>query len=262
MGGFLAGILRDVRDRVRDLRTRMPELERDARGAPRGPSWETLFSDSLVGVMAEVKRRSPSAGEISLELDPARLARAYERGGAGAISVLTEEPHFGGSLGDLRAVRQAVGLPVLWKDFLLDPLQLCESRLCGASAVLLVARVLEGGALAEMVRAAEELGLATLVEVHRVAELERALDVRPQAVGVNARDLDTFEVDVKVLKQVLGRIPSGVKAVAESGLSGRADVERVAAWGADAVLVGTALVESDDPEARVRELVGVPRVGR
>jgi indole-3-glycerol phosphate synthase len=183
-------------------------------------------------------------------------------GGADAISVLTEGPHFGGSLDDLAAVRRAVPVPVLCKDFIVDPLQLYESRAAGASAVLLIARVLDHPRLEELSAGARALGLARLVEVHALDELDRVLALAPEAVGVNARDLVTFVVRPEGAAPVLAAIPDGVLAIAESGIATRADVERVAAWGADAILVGTALAGSADPRAAVRALVGVSRAGR
>lgn len=176
--------------------------------------------------------------------------------------MLTDEAHFGGSLADLEAARAAVETPVLRKDFIIDPAQLYESRAAGASAVLLIVRALDPGRLRELSDLASELGLGRLVEVHCVAELEAALAVEPETVAANSRDLDTFEVDVDGVEAILQKIPAGVVAVAESGLSTRRDVERVARWGADAVLVGTALARASDPEAAVRDLTGVLRQPR
>jgi indole-3-glycerol phosphate synthase len=184
------------------------------------------------------------------------------RGGAVAVSVLTDPVHFGGSLEDLAEVSHSIPVPVLRKDFMLDEAQLYEARIHGASAVLLIVRVLEGKALHELAAAAREMGLARLVEVHGPGELDRALEVAPDAVGVNARDLETFQVDVGSIEPVLRAVPGDTVAVAESGLATRADVERVAAWGADAVLVGTAIAASADPASAVRGLAGVARVGR
>jgi indole-3-glycerol phosphate synthase len=215
-----------------------------------------------VTVIAEIKRRSPSAGIIASGLDAADWARRYVAGGARAVSVLTDERHFGGSLDDLGAVRRAVSAPVLRKDFILDPLQLLESRAAGASAVLLIVRALDGAALRDLGAAARELGLARLIEVHGPAELEAALDVGPEAIGVNARDLDSFAVSLDGIARVLAAVPAGTVAVAESGIATRADVERVAAWGADAILVGAALAGAVDPAATVRRLAGVARTPR
>ncbi len=255
-------ILKAARERVRGLAPRREALESAARAAPVPPSWSGAFAGRDVSVIGELKRRSPSAGAIAAELDPAAHARAYAAGGAKAISVLTEEAHFGGSLADLELVREAVPLPVLRKDFALDVLQLYEARAAGASAVLLIVRALEQERLAELAAAAGELGLGRLLEVHDGVELERAMAVEGESIGVNSRNLEDFSVDVGRIEEVVRLVPPGLAVVAESGLSQRADVERVAGWGADAVLVGTALAGAADPEAAVRELVGVARVRR
>lgn len=213
-----------------------------------------------VAVIAEVKRRSPSAGPIAEQLDPVGHAVAYRSGGAAAVSVLTEGPHFGGSLNDLAAVAAAVDIPVLRKDFIIDELQVMEARVHGASAVLLIVRALDQVALRDLSQTVGDLGLGCLIEVHSLGELDRALAVEPELVGVNARDLETFELDLVSMEPVLRAIPPGVIAVAESGLATRSDVERVAAWGADAVLVGTAVSSAREPEWAVRALTGVPRL--
>jgi indole-3-glycerol phosphate synthase len=217
---------------------------------------------SALGVIAEVKRRSPSAGAIRTDLDPVRHAQAYVRGGAVAISVLTDELHFGGSLEDLSLVAQAVAVPVLRKDFIVDELQLLEARVAGASAVLLIVRALRPAELRALARAARACGLATLVEAHAVRELDLALDVDPSLVGVNSRDLGTYAVDLGAAEQLVARVPPGVPVVAESGIDCREDVERLARAGADFVLVGTSVARTDDPAAAVRALTGVPRLGR
>jgi indole-3-glycerol phosphate synthase len=259
---ILSEILTATRERVRALRPRRAELERAARASPPPRPWGPALSGSDVAVIAEVKRRSPSAGSIAPALDPAAWARGYVRGGARAISVLTDERYFGGTLGDLEAVRRAVEAPVLRKDFILDPVQVVESRAAGASAVLLIVRALEPGRLRELSEAAREWGLARLIEVHDAIELEAAVEAEPDAIGVNARDLDTFAVSLDRIAPVLAAVPAGITAVAESGIASRTDVERVAAWGADAILVGTALAGSADPALAVRGLVGVARAGR
>src|SRR6266581_2109277 len=200
-----------------------------------------------VGVIAEVKRRSPSAGAIRADLDPVRHARAYQRGGAVAISVLTEQPHFGGSLADLAAVAREVGLPVLRKDFIVHDLQVVEARAAGAAAVLLIARLLAPGALRRPARAARAQGLGTLIEAHTEDELDRALAAEPTAVGVNSRDLATFAVHLEAAERLVGKVPPDIPAVAESGIAARPDVERMAAAGADLVLVGTSVARTADP---------------
>jgi indole-3-glycerol phosphate synthase len=255
----LREILEATRERVPELRSRRRELERAAATTPPGPPWTAAFQDGAVGVIAEVKRRSPSEGAIAPALDAGRLARDYADGGAAAISVLTNGPYFGGSLEDLAAVRRAVDRPVLRKDFLLDPVQVLESRAAGASAILLIVRVLEPAALRALAELAGDLGLARLVEIHTRPELERAVAVAPEAIGVNSRDLDTLQVDPDAAGPLLGEVPDGILAVAESGIAIRADVVRMAAFGADAVLVGTALARATDPVAAVAALAGVPR---
>lgn len=226
-------------------------------GAPR-PFLQGVRGAS-VAVVAEIKRRSPSAGAIREGLDPVAQGRAYAAGGAGAISVLTDGPYFGGSLGDLTAVSRAVRCPVLRKDFILDEVQLLEARAAGADAVLLIVRALPAPDLTRLAARAREMGLATLVEVHTDAELEIALTVQPSAIGVNSRDLATFTLDAAAALRLVARVPAGIPAVAESGIATREDVLRAAGAGADAVLVGTALSRAADPEQAVRALTGVPR---
>ena len=255
----LNSILEATRTRVSRLRAQRADLERAAARAGPVPPWRAALAGGDLAVIAEVKRRSPSAGAIAPGLDPAVHARGYAAGGARALSVLTDEPHFGGSLDDLRAVRRAVDLPVLRKDFIIDPLQLFESRAAGASAVLLIVRAVPPETLCQLSELAADLGLARLVEVHGAAELERAVALGPECIGVNARDLDTFHVDLDAARAVLRRVPAAVIAVAESGIVTRDDAERVATDGADAILVGTALAGAPDPAAAVRRLVGVPR---
>jgi indole-3-glycerol phosphate synthase len=185
-------------------------------------------------------------------------------GGARAISVLTEPSGFGGSIEDLRAVADTVQVPVLRKDFLFDPTQVLEALVAGAAAVLLIARFLADEQLAELVETATAIGVGSLVEIHDDRELERALALAqaPTAIGVNARDLSTFRVDLRAIEHLLTQIPPEIPAVAESGVAVHGDVVSLAAAGADAVLVGTAIARSADPETTVRELTGVPRRGR
>lgn len=199
-----------------------------------------------LGVIAECKRRSPSAGTLSGEIDLAARARAYAAGGAHALSVLTEADHFGGAPRDLARTAVA-GLPRLRKDFLLDERMVLESALLGADAVLLLAVCLEGTLLAELRGLAREVGLGVLVEVHDEHELERALAVDPDCLGINARDLRTFQVDLATVERLLPRVPPGPLRVAESGIRGEAELLRVRAAGAEAVLVGEALMRAGDP---------------
>ena len=258
----LVAILEATRERVAALRPRMRELERQAAEAPEPRPFERIVAARHVGVIAEVKRRSPSTGAIREDLDPVEHAQAYAQGGAVAISVLTDERHFGGSLADLARVASAVTVPVLRKDFILDELQLYEARAAGASAILLIARALTPARVRALSLAARSQGLGVVVEVHTEAELGAALAAEPTVVGVNSRDLATFAVDLAQAERLVGRVPADVPVVAESGITNRADVERMAAAGADLVLVGTSVARTAAPAAAVRALVGVARHGR
>jgi indole-3-glycerol phosphate synthase len=209
-----------------------------------------------VAVIAEVKRRSPSKGDLAAGLDPAELARAYERGGAACLSVLTDREFFGGSPDDLRAARGATGLPVLRKDFTVAPADVCDARLMGADAVLLIAAALDDDELGELHTLALDVGLDVLVEVHDEQELERALAVGASLVGVNQRDLVTFAVDHARALRVGASMPPSVVRVAESGIRGPDDARSLAAAGFDAVLVGESLVTAPDPAAAVAALRG------
>jgi indole-3-glycerol phosphate synthase len=219
-----------------------------------------LTAGDRLAVIAEVKRRSPSKGDLAADLDPAALAGDYAAGGAAALSVLTDAEFFGGSAADLAAARGAVGLPVLRKDFTVGERDVCDARLMGADAVLLIAAALDDAELHACASLAAEVGLDALVEVHDEGELERALAVGATLVGVNQRDLVTFAVDTDRAVRVAAAIPDGVVAVAESGIGGPDDARRLADAGYDAVLVGESLVRSADPTAAVGAL-GVPRVG-
>lgn len=209
-----------------------------------------------LSVIAEIKRRSPSRGDLAPGLVPAELARAYEAGGAACLSVLTDEEFFGGSADDLREARAACGLPVLRKDFIVSAVDVVEARLMGADAVLLIVAALSDEELARLHNLTTELGMAALVEVHDEAELERALAVGATIVGVNQRDLRTFEVDHSLAARLAARMPAGVVKVAESGIRDRSDAAALEDAGFDAVLVGESLVTSPDPAAAVRALKG------
>jgi indole-3-glycerol phosphate synthase len=215
-----------------------------------------------VGVIAEVKRRSPSQGAIREDLDPVAHARAYVRGGAVAVSVLTDEPHFGGSIDDLRSVAAAITAPVLRKDFVINEVQIHEARAAGASAVLLIARIMNARQLDGLARMVRSLDMVPLIEVHAAAELDAALAAGPSVLGVNARDLDTLVVDLRGAEALIGQVPAGFQVVAESGVDTRADVERLAAAGADLVLVGTSVARQANPEKAVNALTGVTRHNR
>ncbi|HEX6798784.1 MAG TPA: indole-3-glycerol phosphate synthase TrpC [Ktedonobacterales bacterium] len=209
-------------------------------------------------LVAEVKRASPSKGLLAERFDPAAQARAYERGGAAAISVLTEPHFFQGSLDHLRAVREVVGVPVLRKDFILDPYQVYEAREVGADALLLICALLDDATLAELLALTRSLGMEALVEVHDAAEVRRALAVGATVIGVNSRDLRTFEINPDVVRDLRPLVPNEVTFVAESGISSATDMARVRAFGGDAILVGEALMRAADPVAKARELAHAP----
>jgi indole-3-glycerol phosphate synthase len=232
----------------------LAELEREAGSQPEGRP----FSEALVrpgtSVIAEHKRRSPSAGTIREGASCDEIVRAYERGGAAAISVLTEETHFGGSLDDLRAARAATELPILRKDFTIDPYQLYEAKAVGADAVLLVVGSLGPRELATLFGLARDLDLDAVVEIHTEDELEAALEVDADVLGINNRDLEDFSVDIGRTFDLLADVPAGKTVVSESGIERRDQVEELEQVGVDAVLVGEVLMRAPDPEAAVREL--------
>jgi indole-3-glycerol phosphate synthase len=226
-----------------------------AAGDPR--DFEAALGADGTSLIAEIKKASPSAGNIVAHARPSRYAQMYEDAGASALSVLTEPDHFRGSLEDLRAARDAVSIPALRKDFLCDPLHLWEARACGADAVLLIVAALEQTALVALLDLAETLGLGVLVEVHSEEEVDRAMRAGARVVGINTRDLATLEVDPNTIKRLRPLIPSEVLVVAESGIKTREDVEALERLEVDAILVGEALMRADDPGAKVRELLGI-----
>jgi indole-3-glycerol phosphate synthase len=262
MAVTLDQILASTRLDLPALGRRRSALEREAADRPVPPSLRDALRRERVRVVAEVKRRSPSAGVIREDLEPGERAVLYAEHGAAAISVLTDGPHFGGSVADLRLAASKVSVPVLRKDFILDELQIVEARAAGAAAVLLIVRALSPERLPSLLESARSTGLDALVEVHTEAELIRALEAGADIVGVNSRDLDTFRIDVASAWELLATVPNEVVAVAESGMHGRGDVERAAAAGADAVLIGTALSAGADPARLLRELAEVPRRDR
>jgi indole-3-glycerol phosphate synthase len=254
---IVAGVREDLtRRRIAtsesDLRARLLEV-----APPRDPMPELRRPGS--SVIAEVKRRSPSKGDLADIPDPASLATAYARGGAVAVSVLTEERRFGGSLADLDAVRAAVDLPVLRKDFVVDGYQLLEARAHGADLALLIVAALPGDLLERLHDSCRELGLTPLVEVHDEPEAERAVALGAGLIGVNARNLKTLDVDAATFSKLAPLLPDDVVTVAESGVTGADDVRRLVGEGADAVLVGEALVRDGDPEGAVRAMTGLTR---
>ncbi|HWW66686.1 MAG TPA: indole-3-glycerol phosphate synthase TrpC [Solirubrobacterales bacterium] len=239
-------------------RHEVPQADLESRLSARGD--DRPFSEALVrpglSLIAEFKRRSPSAGEIATSAAVADQVGAYERGGAAALSVLTDGPHFGGSLDDLRAARAACDLPIVRKDFIVDPYQLYEAAVNGADAVLLIVGALDDHDLASMHDEARAIDLDCLVEVHDAAELERALELDADLIGINNRNLDEGTVDISTTYELMHDVPAGKTVVAESGISARAELEELERVGVDAVLIGGALMAADDPEAKTRELTG------
>jgi indole-3-glycerol phosphate synthase len=255
--GLLAAIARDKREEARTLRAG-DGLERLALRACRMPPCrglaEALGSAQGIPVIAEIKRRSPSAGELRAGAVSSETAAMYESGGAAAVSVLTDLPRFGGRPEDLDLARGACSLPVLRKDFILDRAQVYQSRVAGADAVLLIAALLGREELSGLHRLARELGMAALVEVHDARELEAALDVGACLVGINNRDLGTMEVDLGVARRLAPRVPPGVTVVSESGIRCRNDMLGLLDAGVDAFLVGGALMAAADPLRLLRSL--------
>lgn len=215
-----------------------------------------------MALIAEVKRRSPSAGAIAEDLDPLAHAATYARAGASAVSVLTDGPFFGGSLEDLSGVARAVGIPTLRKDFILDGVQIAEAREAGASAVLLIVRALTPERLGQLLGVTRDLGLEALVEAHDPRELDVALGAGAGILGINSRNLDDFRIDIPAAWALIARIPPAIVVIAESGMASEADVRRAADAGADGVLIGTALSRSTDPSALVAAASLVERKGR
>jgi indole-3-glycerol phosphate synthase len=260
--GVLADIARTKMAEVAELRPRAKELERGAATAPPARDFRAALAPrDRVSLIAECKRRSPGAGAIRPQLDPAELTRGYAQAGAAALSVLTDLIYFGGSLADLAAAKAATSLPVLRKDFTLDRLQILEARAAGADAVLLIVRILPDAALMSLHAEAKALGLSVLVEVHDRAELGRALAVGADIVGINNRDLATFRTDLATTLELLEDVPEDVLVVSESGIRGAQDVTFLGDAGVDAILVGETLLRAADPQSAARALARIPRGG-
>jgi indole-3-glycerol phosphate synthase len=254
-----------ARQGVDSRRRELPQSELEARLSSR--TEDRPFSEALVrpglSLIAEFKRRSPSAGDIaSPTVTVEGQVGAYERGGAAALSVLTDATHFGGSLEDLRAARAACGMPIIRKDFIVDPYQLFEAAVNGADAVLLIVAALSDEDLLALYEQARALDLDCLVEVHSERELEHALEADVEVIGINNRDLDEMTVDIATTFELMPDIPAGKTVVAESGISGRAELEELERVGVDAVLIGGALMAAPDPEAKTRELTGFDEATR
>lgn len=256
MGVRLERLIASTREEVARRKQERPlsELEREAAARSGGRPFAEALSAPGTSLIAEHKRRSPSAGAIREGADLEQIVRAYERGGAAALSILTDERNFGGSLDDLRAARAASELPILRKDFTVDVYQLYEAKAAGADAVLLVVGALEPGELGLLHSEARALDLDALVEIHDEEELEAALEIDADVIGINNRNLEDFSVDISRTFELLVDIPAGKTVVSESGISTREQVEELEQVGVDAVLVGETLMRARDPEAAVREL--------
>jgi len=253
LDSILEGVCADVA--AREALVSMADVRAAAEAAPAPRDVLAALRAPGIGVIAEVKRASPSRGQLAAIDDPADLARAYQSGGARVISVLTEERRFKGSLADLDAVRAAVSIPVLRKDFIVRPYQIHEARAHGADMLLLIVAALGQSALVSMLDRTESLGMTALVEVHTEEEADRALQAGAKVIGVNARDLKTLDVDRNCFGRIAPGLPTFDIRIAESGVRGPADLLAYAGAGADAVLVGEGLVTSGDPRGAVADLV-------
>jgi indole-3-glycerol phosphate synthase len=255
------GVIVAAKEReVEQLRPTLPQLREDAEAAPPPRAFaRALRSATEVRLLAEIKRRSPSAGAIREGADPAEVARAYAAGGAAALSVLTDAEFFGGSLEALQLARLAVELPLLRKDFTIDPVQVWEARAAGADAILLIVRILDDARLRDLRALAEELGMDALVEIHDAAELARALAAGASLIGINNRDLSTFRTDLGLSLDLAPRVSPTSTLVAESGIRTADDVRRLGEAGVDAILVGESLMRQPDLALAAAALVGHPR---
>jgi indole-3-glycerol phosphate synthase len=257
LDSIIEGVRADVA--AREAVVNLSEIKAAAKAAPPPLDVMAVLREPGIGVIAEVKRASPSAGRLASISDPAKLARAYEEGGARIVSVLTEQRRFNGSLADLDAVRAAVSTPVLRKDFVMWPYQIHEARAHGADMLLLIVAALDQPALVALLERTESLGMTALVEVHTEQEADRALQAGAKVIGVNARNLRTLEVDRDCFARIAPGLPTDVIRIAESGVRDTADLLAYAGAGTDAVLVGEGLVTSGDPRAAVADLVTAGR---
>lgn len=251
---IIAGVREDLSDRQR--RVPLAQVQRDAAATPAAlDAWQAFSRPAAVHIISEVKRSSPSKGALADIPDPANLAAAYEAGGATAISCLTEQRRFAGSLADLDAVRAAVNIPVLRKDFMVDEYQFYEARAHGADLVLLIVAALDDAQLRDFSALTKELGMLALVEVHNAEEAERALAAEAKLLGVNARNLKTLDVYPEVFAPIAATLPDGVVKVAESGIAAPSDAARYVSEGAQALLIGEALVKNGDPGQGVADMI-------
>ena len=252
----LSSIIEGVREDLAARRLPMGQLQEALEIAPAVRECLPSLLTSEMSVIAEVKRSSPSKGALATITDPAGLAAQYEEAGAQVVSVLTEQRRFGGSLADLDAVRKAIELPILRKDFMVDEYQFYEARAHGADVVLLIVAALSKNQLEDYFHLSTELGMRSLIEVHTHDELERALEISPQIIGVNSRNLKTLEVEARAFAELIPQIPVNIVRVAESGISTRDEVVFAQECGATAILVGEALVRSESPSVAINQLLG------
>ena len=259
---ILAEILAETALEVEERRSRTPlaKVERQAAAAPGVRDFKAALQGPELAVIAELKAKSPSAGTLAIGYRPSTIAETYERAGAAALSVLTQKSRFGGVPEHLALARQAVRIPVLRKDFVTDPYQVFEARAYGADAVLLIVAALERAQLEELLALVRRLGMAALVEIHTTGELSTAVEVGADIVGINHRNLKTMTVDTGLTARLRPRVPSGTVLVSESGVLDPSDARRMRAAGADAVLVGEALMRAEDPRTLIREMTRVERV--
>jgi indole-3-glycerol phosphate synthase len=255
---ILDRILENKRSEVKkskETRT-LVSIERDLRGAlPPRDFYRALDTGGGLRIIAEIKKASPSKGVLREDFDPVKIALGYEKGGAAALSVLTDEKFFMGSLSYLRAIREAVGIPILRKDFIIDPYQVYEARLYGTDALLLIVSALAQDELEELLALTRSLGMNAVVEVHDEGELERALGAGCRIIGINNRDLRTFEVDLGVSARLSRKIPGGVIVIAESGISSGDDIKNLMAQGVHVFLIGETFMKAADPGAELRNLI-------
>ena len=259
MAGVLEEILEHKREELRQAKARVSLEELRERMAGHNAHHrlkEAITQPGCPHLIAELKRKSPSKGMLRERFDPVRLAQTLEEAGASALSVLTDEKYFGGHLDFLRDARHFTDIPVLRKDFVVDAYQVFEAASYEADAVLLIVRALEDERLRECLEVADSLGLDALVEVHSEEELERALRVKAPILGINTRDLATFEVHPELIEQIVARVPAGIPIVAESGIQAAREMERLQGLGVHAALIGEAIMTAPDPAAKVRELIG------
>ena len=254
---MISKIVAQKKEEVEQRKKALPLASLQERIAQQKPplDFTAAITSDHIRLIAEIKQASPSRGILHPDLNPVDLARTYVEGEAAAISVLTEANYFMGSIDRLSAIRQEVELPLLRKDFIFDPYQIYESRAYGADALLLIVAILEQARLEELLLLSRSLGLSCLVEVHSEDEVERALNSGADVIGINNRDLNTFVVDIDTTRRLRSFIPPGRVVVAESGIRSRSDVERLAEWGINAILVGEALVTTDDVLAKMKEMI-------